>query len=397
MLTVKGHGVLTIGNTEIPFENRVNTNFLMAAMNLIDIQNMGGGSYESHGLMDLPCTGFQICSDTVDPYMNRIYNRLAFAAIDNFTPSIQKPLKVVLQGAGQFDTSGTARSAGFNLVTGASVGIPYVNVPRRQARVRVAGVESLPYSNNWVYNPILKAFYRYELTNSEIWKLPFDIDTGEFGSEATMLTDQFTPPTNNNYRWIVTDGVKRLFKFKDNNRDALHVYDLEAEQLTEILLSEVALNSGGVNDKGWDEAAQRIVMNYGSEYYSIDPDTGIVEILPFIGEKTSFSNLFTIKEHFMMERNAIRRPYEDTNLALSHTGTSAGFFTSYYDKAYRFPDESGWMITGTFDSLTSPASCSLYMAKEPDMGFSMISIPPTEVEIDTPFSVEYTLEVVDNR
>lgn len=405
MLGVKGHGVLTIGEKVIPFENRVNTNFLLAAMNLIDLQNMGGAAYESHGLMNLPCTSFQICSDSADPLMDKIYNRLAFVGVESFTPAIQKPLKVVLRGGGQFHTGGTARSAGFNVITGeGAVGgtIPYVNVPRRQARVRVSGIASLPYTDNWVYHPTLKTMYRYALDSSEIWKVDFDINSGQFGNSAIMIEDNFTPTANTSHRIILTDGVSRLFRFKDNNRNALLIFDLETEQLSEVALStSVTYFTSGHHHIGWDSGNNRIVANHGNQgqYYSVDPDTGIVDVLNFVGGKTSFSSLYTIKEYFMMEQRAIRRPYEQTDLALSHTSTSGstGYFTEYYHKEFRFPDELGWVVTGTFDSGTTPGSCSLYMVKEPDTAFSLISIPPTEVEVDTPFSIEYTLEVVDNR
>lgn len=402
MIGIKGSGLLRIGGKEIPFENRVNMNFLMAAMNLIDIQNMGGGVYESFGLMNKPCNSFQICSDVADPNMDKIYRRLAFVGINSFTPAVQKPLKVVLRAGGQFQTAGTARSAGFNVVTGeGAVGgiLPYVNVPRRQARVRVSGIASLPYSDSWVYHPTLKSMYRYARGSSEIWKLPFDINTGQFGTQATLLTDQFTPTGSTSYNYVITDGVNRLFRIKDNSRNVLLIYNLETEQLSEVNLSETLSSSAGYGGMAWDEGNERIVMSYESgQFYSIDPNTGGVSRLPYPGGRSSFSALYAIKEHYMMERNAIRRPYEGTDLALCDTtGTAADYFMDYLNKMFRFPDGMGWVITGTFDSITTPGSCLLYMAKEPDMAYTMITIPPTEVDVDTPFTVDYTFEVVDNR
>lgn len=407
MLSIRGYGVLTIGNKEIPFQNKVNTNFLMAPMNLIDLQGMGGGAYESFGLMDVPCTSFQILSDSYDQNFQKIYSRLAFVGMSSFTAAIQKPTRVVLRGGGQFHTAGIARSAGFNVVTGeGAVGgvIPYVNVPRRRARIRVSGIASLPFADNWVYHPSLKALYRYALDSAEIWKLPFDIDTGVFGTSAIKITDQFTPTSSTNYRFILTDGVSKLFRLKDNNRNVLLVYDLENESLDEVSLSTAVSIYNGVGDKFYHEGDGCLYMDNinvsTSQCYRINPTTGTVDVVTKAGGRTiQFQNVYVSKATYMMEQRYIRRPLELTDLARSHTstsgvGTDGFFFPEYFDKAYRFPDDNGWVIRGTFDSATTPGTCQLYMAKEPDMAYSLITIPPTEVDVDTPFSIEYTLEVM---
>lgn len=403
MLRVRGHGVLTIGDKEIPFENKVNTNFLMAPMNLIDLQGMGGGTYESFGLMQNPCTSFQILSDSYDPNFQKIYNRLAFIGMSSFMAAIQKPTKVVLRGGGQFHTAGVARSAGFNVVTGeGAVGgvLPYVNVPRRRARIRVSGIASLPFADNWVYHPANKTMYRYAQDSAEIWKLPFDIDSGEFGTSAVKITDQFTPHSSTYYRFILTDGVSKLFRMYNDN--TLLVFDLNTEQLTEVpLSSSMALNSGD-SDKFYNEATgclnfDLLYLGYGT-YYEVNPVTGVVNQIPKPGGRMSgFNSVYVCRSDYMLEAKYVRRPHEETNLAYSYDPSasgSTGYFTEYLNKTYRFPDDNGWVIRGTFDSATTPGSCQLYMAKEPDMAYSLITIPPTEVDVDTPFSIEYTLEVM---
>jgi len=406
MLRVRGHGVLTIGDKEIPFENKVNTNFLMAPMNLIDLQGMGGGAYESHGLMENPCTSFQILTNAFDQDLMKIYNRLAFVGMSSFTAAVQKPTKVVLRGGGQFHTAGTARSAGFNVVTGeGAVGgvLPYVNVPRRRARVRVSGIASLPFADNWVYHPAKKTMYRYARDSAEIWKLPFDIDTGVFGTSAVMITDQFTPTDNTSYRFILTDGVSKLFRLKDNNRNTLLVFDLETEQLTEVTLSTTVSIYNGEGDKFYNEANGYLYMDAtgigGSAFCAeVNPVTGEVNPFPKAGGRSSlFTAVYVCRAEYMLEAKYVRRPFEETDLAYCYNPNasgSTGYFTGYLDKAYRFPDDNGWVIQGNFDSTTTPGSCQLYMAKEPDMAYSLITIPPTEVDVDTPFSIEYTLEVV---
>lgn len=405
MLAIKGYGVLTIGKKDIPFENKVNTNFLMAPMNLIDLQGMGGGAYESHGLMENPCTSFQILSDSYDQNFQKIYNRLAFVGMSSFTAAVQKPTRVVLRGGGQFHTTGIARSAGFNVVTGeGAVGgvLPYVNVPRRRARVRVSGIASLPFADNWVYHPTLKALYRYAQDSAEIWKLDFDIDTGEFGTSAVRITNQFTPTANSSYRFILTDGVSKLFRLKDNSRNVLLVFDLNTEQLTEVPLSTTLSIFTGDGDKFYNEATGCLNMDGGNSgfgyCYEVNPVTGAVNEIPKSGGRVaSFSSVYVCRSDHMLEQKYVRRPLEETNLAYSYnpsTGGSTGYFTEYLNKTYRFPDDNGWVIRGTFDSATTPGTCQLYMAKEPDMAYSLIAIPPTEVDVDTPFSIEYTLEVM---
>lgn len=402
MLTVRGHGVLTIGDKEIPFENKVNTNFLMAPMNLIDLQGMGGGTYESYGLMNLPCNSFQILSDPYDQDMNKIYNRLAFVGISSFTAAIQKPTKVVLRGGGQFHTAGVARSAGFNVVCaeGAFSGvIPYVNVPRRRARVRVTGVSSVPFTATWVYHPTKKALYGYREDSAEIWKIGFDIDTGVYSGDPVLLTDQFTFGSSG-YRTILTDGVSKLFRLNGSGFNSFIVYDLETEQMSTVSMSSSINVYSGPYDKFWDDLNKKIyirgVLLSNNQLYEIDPATGQVQTLTFPGRTLPFSSVYAVKEYFMMEERAIRHRFETSNLALSTTSTSGseGYFTEYFNKSYRFPDSKGWVITGTFDNTVGPGSLQLQMVKEPDTAYSMIAIPPTEVEVDTPFSIEYTLEVV---
>lgn len=403
MLRIRGHGVLTIGDKEIPFENKANTNFLMAPMNLIDLQGMGGGAYESYGLMELPCNSFQILSDPYDQDMNKIYNRLAFVSINSFTAAIQKPTKVVLRGGGQFNEAGIARSAGFNVVCAEgefSGVVPYVNIPRRRARVRVTGVSSVPFTGTWVYHPTNKALYGYRDDSAEIWKIGFDIDTGVYSGDPVLLTDQFTFG-NSGYRTILTDGVSRLFRLNGNNFNSIIVYDLETEQLSTLSLSSSVDVYSGVGDKFWDDLGKKIYVRglllANNQLYEIDPDTGQVETLTFPGRgNTPFSSVYALNEYFMMEQRAIRARFELSDLALSSTSTSGttGYFTEYFSKFYRFPDSSGWVITGTFDNTLGPGSLQLEMVKEPDTAYTMIAIPPTEVEVDTPFSIEYTLEVV---
>lgn len=404
MLAVRGHGVLTIGNKEIPFQNKVNTNFLMAPMNLIDLQGMGGGTYESYGLMNVPCNSFQILSNSYDQDMNKLYNRLAFVGISSFTAAIQKPTKVVLRGGGQFHTAGVARSAGFNVVCaeGAFSGvIPYVNVPRRRARVRVTGVSSVPFTATWVYNPTKKALYGYRQDSAEIWKIGFDIDTGVYSGDPVLLTDQFTF-NSSGYTATLTDGVSKLFRLtasSGSSVNSLRVYDLEAEQLSTVSLSSTINIYTGNYDKFWDDLNKKIyvrgVLLSNNQLYEIDPSTGQVQTLTFPGRTSPFSSVYVLKEYYMLDERAVRPRFESSNLALSTTSTggSDGYFTEYFDKAYRFPDSNGWVITGVFDNTIGPGSLQLQMVKEPDMAFTMIAIPPTEVEVDTPFSIEYTLEV----
>jgi hypothetical protein len=401
MLGVKGSGILTIGNKEIPFENRVNFNFLMAPQNLIDLQQLSGNPYKSWGLMDLPAVGFTLSSSPIDTTLSGIYNRLGYVSMENFSTVIATPLKTVLRGAGLVTTAGTVRSGGFNMVCteGAVSGvIPFCNVPRRRVDLRVTGMSSLPFADFWVYHPVKKALYRYAETSNDIYKLDFDIETGVIGSSATLLTSGFTNNGNANSRKIFTDGYNRIWRFTNTARTQIAIFDFTTDTLSTVTLSRAPLTSSPETDSAWDEFNEWVVFGINSTTWDTMKLDGTVDSIPNPRIPQQLNGIRVIKEHYMIEGRNITRPYENNPMAYTSTLTgSSGWVNTYNNKQYRILDSDGWIVTGTFNSAVTPGLLTLDFMKEPEMAMSMLSIPATAVDVDTPFSIQYTFEVIDNR
>jgi hypothetical protein len=401
MIGIKGSGLLRIAGKEIPFENRVNTNFLLAPQNLIDLQGLSGLPYKSYGLNERRAVGFSLCSNPIDTKLSQIYNRLGFIGMDNFQTIAVTPLKTKLRGAGLVTTAGTVRSGGFNMVCAEGpIGdiIPYVNIPRRRVNIRVIGIESLPFSDNWVYVKSKQALYRYEQNSSEIYKIDFNLETGAIGTTATLMTNQFNFPSNTSYSYrnIFTDGYNRIYRFTTNSRNEIAVYDFRTDTLSIVPLLEAMPGSGnGVSV--WDEYRQLHVYGGSSTTWrDLDIETGIVTSYP--APRTSFAGIWAIKEHHMIEGRSIRQPYNVTDLAFTTTSTSSyDWIHGMFNKEYRILDNDGWVVRCEFNSAITPGVLTIDMLKEPETAMSMLSIPATPVDADTPFTVDYTFEVTDNR
>jgi hypothetical protein len=400
MIGIKGSGLLRIAGKEIPFENRVNMNFLMAPQNLIDLQGLSGTPYKSYGLNDVPAVGFSLCSNPIDTSLSQIYNRLGFIGMDNFQTVLATPLKTVIRGAGLVTTAGTVRSGGFNMVCAeGAIGdiVPFVNIPRRRVDIRITNIASLPFSDNWVYVKSKQALYRYGRDSNEIYKIGFNLETGAIGTSATLLTNQFNFPSNTSYRNIFTDGYNRIFRYTTNSRNEIAVFDFRTDTLSVVTLSKAMPSSISSTGQAWDEYRQLHVFGDStSTWYDLDIETGTVT--EYSPPRTRLGSTWVIKEHYMIEGRSLRRPYEVADMAFTTNSTDTSkWMHSIFDKEYRILDNNGWVVLGEFNSATTPGVLTLDMYKEPETAMSMLSIPATPVDADTPFTVDYTFEVVDNR
>lgn len=400
MLGIKGSGVLEIAGKQYPFENRVNFNFLMAPQNLIDLQTLSGAPYKSFGLRDVPAVGFTLSSTAIDPTLSDIYSRMGYVSMDNFATVLVTPLKTVLRGAGLVTTAGTVRSGGFNMVcTEGAVGgvVPYVNTARRRVDLRVTGVGNLPFANNWIYHPTQKALYRYAADSAEIHKIPFDLDTGVIGSASTMVTNGFTVNPTSNYRYIFTDGYNKIFRVSNTGRTEIKIFDMSTDTLSTVTLS--ALVPSSINDDfqvGWDEFNQLLIYGTSTSTWTRMALDGTVDTIP---STRQLSGIRVIKEKYQIEGRTLMRPYETEPMAYTSTVTSGtnDWVNALSPKSYRILDNDGWIVSGTFNSTVTPGILTLEFFKEPETAMSMLSIPAVAVDVDTPFSIEYTFEVIDNR
>jgi hypothetical protein len=147
----------------------------------------------------------------------------------------------------------------------------------------------------------------------------------------------------------------------------------------------------------WDEYRQLHVYSPSSgAWHDLDIETGTVT--QYSAPRVEFSGIRVIKEEYMIEGRSLRLPYNVVNLAFTTTSTQTNqWMYNRYNKEYRILDNNGWVVQCEFNSTTSPGLLTLNMYKEPETAMSMLSIPATPVDADTPFTVDYTFEVIDNR
>lgn len=400
MLTVKGSGILRLGDKEIPFQNKVNEGFVMAAQHFIDIQRLAGANYVGLGLRDCQAVTFMLLSNPADPSMKAVYNRLGFININNFSVIAVSPRKTTIRGAGVIHTAGTVRSAGFNPLceeTPPAGNSPWFNVPIRQVELRVEGLASVPYADNWVYVPAAEALFWYSNTSTEIWKLPFDRETGTFGTPI-MVTNAFTRTGIDSYDYPTTDGSHRIFRYANSTVSSIVVFDFLTETVTTVPLSA---NIPALQDywRAWDAHKELWCASYtsGTTITFVDIETG--QVTTQTKDSHWPENPRIIYEKYKIDGTYIRQPYG--GVELGRPGVGSSWFdmegSDSIPKRYRFPDENGWQMIGSFNSTTTPGVFTIRFLREPDTSMTIINITPTPVEVDTPFSVDYTFEVTDTR
>jgi hypothetical protein len=400
LLQVKGSGILRIGEKEIPFENRVNEAFVMAAQYFIDLQRLAGNFVAGSSIRDCPAVSFMLLSNPADPTMKSVYNRLGFINISNFSVISATPKKTTIRGAGVTSAAGTIRSGGFNplcVETPPAGNSPYLNVPMRNVELRVEGLASVPFTGTWVYVPIAEAFYRYADNSTEIWKLPFDFATGTFGT-PTMLTNAFTRTGTTSFDSINTDGVSRIWRYANATVSSLVVFDFETDTLTTLPLST---NISPVQNayRCWDVGKGLFCAYYTSltTLTYVDIDTGIVTTEPK-GNSSQPDDLRVIFTDYKLDGTYIRKPYDNSEMGRPWLSTSwFNMESSGISKQYRFPDSDGWQTIGTFNTTSTPGIFTMRFMREPDTSMTIMNIPPQAIAIDTPFSIDYTFEVTDTR
>lgn len=393
MLNVRGSGVLYLGGKEIPFENKVNDAFVMAAQSFIDEQRLAG-NYVGQGTRACHATIFTLMSNPADPNMQAVYNRVGHIPVNAFNVIRVSPRKTTIRGGGIITANATVRSAGFNVLceeTPVSGNMPLFNLPLRRVQLRVDGISSVPYVDRWVYVPAVEALYRYAYNSSEVWKMPFNPETGLIG-EPIMVTDEFLGSGTSTVNFLITDGISKIVRLSDST--TMHMFDCLTDTASTVTLSEPVVSWSWQNDKGYDETKEAFISVSGSNISWFKPDGTVTQ-----GTRQNFSydDLVVVKEGYTIDNYWLRLGYASAQIGQIAIGNSWVQPGNYISKQYRFPDSNGWMLTGEFNSTSTPGIITLQYMRYPDTSMSIINIPPQEVEIDTPFTVDYTFEVTDTR
>lgn len=399
MLQVKGSGILRIGEKEIPFENRVNEAFVMAAQYFIDLQKLSGNTVSGASICDVPAVSFMLLSNPADPNMQAVYNRLGHISMTNFSVITVTPKKTTIRGAGVTTAAGTIRAGGFNplcVETPPAGNSPYLNVPTRIVELRVEGLASVPNTGTWTYVPIAEALYWYSNTSTEVWKIPFDIETGTFGTPV-MTTNVFARTGTSVYDTINTDGVSRMWRYVNTTVSALCIYDFETDTVSTLTLSSnIAAQQQAY--RCWDAHQELFVNSYSSStnVQMVDLDTGTVTLFNK-GNSSQPEELRVIYEHYKIDNTYIRKPYDSAEMGRPWRGGSWYVMENFISKQNRFPDSDGWQIAGNFNTTTTPGIFTIRFMREPDTSMTIMNIPPQTIAVDTPFSIDYTFEVTDTR
>lgn len=393
MLNVRGSGVLYLGDKEIPFENKVNEAFVMAAQYFIDYQQLSV-NYVGLGSRGCNATIFTLMSNPADPNMQAVYNRVGHIPMNAFNVIRVSPRKTTIRGGGIITANATVRSAGFNVLcaeTPVSGNMPLFNLPLRRVQLRVDGISSVPYVGTWTYVPAVEALYWYAYNSTRVWKIPFNPETGLIG-EPVMVTDEFLGSGSSSYFAPITDGVSKIVRLSDST--TMHMFDCLTDTASTITLSEPVVNWLSDATKGYDETKEAFISTSGSSISWFKPDGTVTQ-----GTKESFnySNLAVVKEGYTIDSYWLRLGYASAQIGQISLQDSWVNPEQFIPKTYRFPDSNGWMLTGQFNTTSTPGIITLQYMRYPDTSMSIIDIPPQEVEIDTPFTVDYTFEVTDTR
>lgn len=393
MLNVKGSGVLYLDGKEIPFENKVNEAFVMAAQSFIDEQRLAG-EYVGLGSRACYATIFTLMSNPADPNMQAVYNRVGYIPANAFNVIRVSPRKTTIRGAGIITENATVQSAGFNVLcaeTPPSGNMPLFNLPARRVQLRVSGISGVPYTGRWTYVPVANALYWYDTASSEVWKMPFNPETGLIG-DPVMITDQFYSEGSFTRFVPITDGISKIVRLIDET--TMYIFDCLTDTVSTVTLSEPVYGTSSDSQKGYDETKEAFVCAYTNTMQWVKPDGTVIKESR---EYFSYSNLAVVKEGYTIDSYWLRLGYSSAQIGQISLGGSSFNPESLIPKGYRFPDSKGWMLTGQFNSTSAPGIITLTYMRYPDTSMSIVNIPPQEVESGMPFTVEYTFEVTDTR
>lgn len=383
-----GSGKITIGDKIIPFENKVNSNFLVAPNFMLDMYGTTKQSSSAYTGDYSKTVKFSLLEELVDSTMTKAYTEMASIDIASFTIIQATLLKSTVRASGNINKSGTIRSAGFNVATRkpSSNTISQLNLPYRRITLTLTGSTTVTRTSGWVYNNSSKALYNY--TTATIYKIPFDIDTGSIGSEQIISTNWIAEGS----RFSFTDGRNRVFR--QNSGTSMKIFDMSDDTIKDVTFSqEVDDHSENIC---WDET-QGNIRCFTSWYvndsltvegYTIDLDGNVTRNTGSM--KNWDYQLIAIKNTHCIENGSFIDFVDITSPEI------AEFKINMLDKDEYIKDSNKNIVTVSFPSIT-PSTMILNLMREPDSSQTILSIPETSVQIGESFGIEYTFTVIDGR
>lgn len=377
-IKIIGSGKLFIRDQVIEFENKVNSNFLVAPQYFLDQMGLSRNTYNLYTPDYSAASKFSVLAESVDSTMSRSYTDMGSIGISSFSLVQSSMLKSTLRASGVISKDGTIKSAGFNVATNLPTPIiPALNVPYRRNVISLTGSTTVSVLSNWVYNDSKKALYNYY--GATIYKIPYDIDTGVIGVESVISTDWESETQS---RFSFTDGRNRVFR--QSSATTFKIFNMETESVTTVTLSEaIAQSQYGI---AWDEP-NNVIRCYNGTGFTIALDGTVTTGTN--GRPWSSTVLFLIKDtHVITANSFMDHVYSATaNIATFNMQITASNFIRNNRKEITIVDFPN----------TSPATMTQFMRREPDTSQTILTVPTTNVSIGETFGIEYSFTVVDGR
>lgn len=382
-----GNMKIKIGDKEINVNNRVNKNFMLGSQVVLDLQlDIITSQTADSAIRPLPVDYFSLASEPMNNEMQSTYTELSRIPISNFKCIQANMFTTTLKATGTISSSGTMRTAGFNMVTKQQSSIiPRINTPTREIKVQLSRSFSLPNIEKWTYHPEKKAFYNFN-SPPFIYKIPYDIDTGIIGDMSTIASNwdvYFSP-----YVMNCTDGRNNRIVGTGFNESSFRVFNFLNESVSLVHFSERLTSD---DQYYWDEHYGALrSLHLGKLIYL----NGSVANLP---EKYStFQNWDSII--------CYKRDYIFTNMgAYSYVPTTQEpeQLSNHTDQWWRYDFEckrqnfiKNYMdisVTGEF----SGNELTLEIMEEPKTSMTLVEVPQTQVSAGQTYEVEYSFKIIE--
>lgn len=382
-----GHMKLKIGDKIIEINNRVNKNFMLGSQVVLDLQLDILTSLSANGaIRPIPVDYFSLASEPMNNEMQSTYTELSRIPISNFKCVQANMFTTTLKASGTISSSGTIRTAGFNMVTKQQTStIPGINTPTREIRVNLPRTFSMPNQEKWVYHPDKKAFYNFHSV-PYIYKIPYDIDTGEIGNMSTISSNWDVYYSE--YTIDCTDGKNNRIVSYAFNDNRFYVFNFINETVSLITASErVSPDDRYV----WDE-------HYGALH-----SLHLGKLIYLNGQISNIPNRYSTWQNW---RNTIcyKRDYILTNYgAFSYVPTTQEpqqisqhvYENNRYDfgcdRQHFIKNDLGIIVTGEF----SGNILTLQIMEEPKTSMTLVEVPQIQVSAGQSYEVEYSFRIIE--
>lgn len=377
---IVGSGKLWIGEKVIEFENKVNSNFLVAPQFMLDKTGFTKQQFSAYEPDYNSTSKFSVLEESTDATMTKAYTDMGTINISNFNLVQASFLKSTIRASGNITQTGTIRSAGFNVATKLpSPSVAQLNVPYRRTVISLTGSTTVSVTSGWIYNDHSKALYNYK--TSTIYKIPYDIDTGTIGKESIISTN-WKEGGSSSY-FFCTDGINRVFI--QTSGTTMKIFDMATDTVTDVTLSESVTQ--WLYNIGWDET-NGVLRSYNGNGFTIAPDGKVTTDTG--GRVWGSTSICVIRDSYIMHSNG----YYDKEANIS-SPIIAQF--NHVVEPWQFIKNSRKEIYVVDFPNASPSSMTVFHRREPDSSQTILTIPTTNVTIGESFGIEYSFTVVDGR